>query len=244
MPINTSYDEDAVIEAVAGGLDEFYTALIAKINELDIKEIMRRKNPYLFRAKAMLDATEIVKAVLAAFVSSSEETSFGKKFFEPVAAVAGQSNWAITDGVDVMAERGDAIYAVAVKSGTSVFNSSSRKSQERDFAKAMRQANLAHKRCIPVVGYSYGRKKTTGRGQPKIYFELAGQEFWYELTGDDQFYIKLIRFMGNLPERYVEEFEQAYQRATNRLVREFTNEFCLADGRIDWEKLVEFNSGR
>ena len=33
------------------------------------------------------------------------------------------------------------------------------------------------------------------------------------------------------------------QKATMRLVREFSNSFCRDDGSIDWEKLVEFNSG-
>lgn len=49
--------------------------------------------------------------------------------------------------------------------------------------------------------------------------------------------------MDKLPEKYVEEFDASYQKASNRLVREFTQEFCFEDGSIDWEKLVEFNSG-
>ncbi len=28
----------------------------------------------------------------------------------------------------------------------------------------------------------------------------------------------------------------------NKLVREFANEYCFEDGRIDWNKLVSFNS--
>lgn len=96
---------------------------------------------------------------------------------------------------------------------------------------------------MPIVGYSYGKKKASGKGRPKAYLELAGKEFWAELTGDGEFYIKLIRFMDKLPEEYVGKFEEAYQRAANRLVREFTLEFCFEDGSIDWEKLVEFNSG-
>lgn len=49
--------------------------------------------------------------------------------------------------------------------------------------------------------------------------------------------------MDKLLEKYVEEFDASYQKASNRLVREFTQEFCFEDGSIDWEKLVEFNSG-
>jgi hypothetical protein len=29
----------------------------------------------------------------------------------------------------------------------------------------------------------------------------------------------------------------------NRLLREFANDFCKENGSIDWEKLIEFNSG-
>ena len=43
--------------------------------------------------------------------------------------------------------------------------------------------------------------------------------------------------------RYVADYKESYNRAANRLVREFSNSFCREDGSIDWEKLVEFNSG-
>lgn len=243
MPINESYNEQAIVEAIATALDAFYSSLIAKVNSLNIKAIMKRKNPYLFRAKAMNGAAQIVDAILAAFISSSEETIFGNVFFEPIACAAAQGQKALAEGVDIMVERDNTIYAIAVKSGTSVFNADSRKKQEQNFMAASRLAQQARKRFVAMIGYSYGKKKTTNRGIPKFYNELAGKEFWTELTGDEEFYIKLIRLMDRLPEKYVEDFDEAYQKAANRLVKEFTNEFCYDDGGIDWEKLVKFNSG-
>lgn len=77
MPINNNYNEDAIVEAIATALDNFYTNLISNIDKLNIKKVMKRKNPYLFRAKAMNGAAQIIDAILAAFVSSSEETIFG-----------------------------------------------------------------------------------------------------------------------------------------------------------------------
>jgi len=142
-----------------------------------------------------------------------------------------------------MVERGDTVYAVAVKSGPGVFNASSRKKQEQNFMAAQKLAQQAKKRFVAIIGYGYGKKKASGRGRPKFYTELAGQEFWAEITGDGDFYLKLIRYMEALPEKYIEDFDAAYQKAANKLVREFTTEFCLEDGAIDWEKLVAFNSG-
>lgn len=243
MSINNGYSEEAVVESVAIALDNFYMNLIKKVDGLNVKAIMKRKNPYLFRAKSMNGAAQIIDAILAAFVSSSEETIFGNVFFEPIATAAAQGQKALAEGVDIMVERDNTIYAIAVKSGTSVFNADSRKKQEQNFMAASKLAQQAKKRFVPIVGYGYGKKKTTNRGIPRFYTELAGQDFWAELTGDKEFYIKLIRFMDKLPEKYVEEFDASYQRAANRLIREFTQEFCFEDGSINWEKLVEFNSG-
>ena len=95
MPINESYNEQEIVEAIATALDAFYSSLIAKVNSLNIKTIMKRKNPYLFRAKAMNGAAQIVDAILAAFISSSEETIFGNVFFEPIACAAAQGQKAL-----------------------------------------------------------------------------------------------------------------------------------------------------
>ncbi len=243
MPIKTQYDEDRIIQAIAQALEEFYSILIDKIKEIDILKIMKRKNPYLYRAKAMQSASEIVESVLSAYVSSSEETIFGNCFFEPLAIAASGGNKALAEGIDIMMHEEDTIYAVAVKSGPSVFNADSKKRQEENFTAASKLAQQARMRYDPIIGYAYGKKKETGKGRPKMYRELAGKQFWTELTGDDEFYLKIIKFMGTLPEQYIAEYKENYTKACNRLVREFSNQFCMPDGSIDWEKLVEFNSG-
>ncbi len=245
MAINSMYDEKKVVKAIASALETFYDSLITKIDQLDIEKIMKRKNPYLYRAKAMQNASEIVESVLTAFVSSSEETIFGNCFFEPIAIAVSGGNKALAEGVDLMIEDKEAntIYAIAVKSGTSVFNADSKKRQEQNFMAASKLAQQAKARYEAYIGYCYGRKKESGRGKPKMYRELAGKEFWEELTGDSDFYKKIITYMGTLPEQYVEKYQESYNKAANRLVREFANKFCSNDGSINWEALVEFNSG-
>lgn len=245
MAISSGYKEEEIVEAIAEALESFYNSLIEKIDGLNINKVMKRKNPYLYRAKAMQNASEIVDSVLTAFVSSSEETIFGNCFFEPIAVAASGGNKALAEGIDLMVEKKKegTVYAVAVKSGTSVFNADSKKRQEQNFIAASKLAKQAKLRYEAYIGYSYGKKKESGRGTPKIYRELAGKQFWAELTGDEEFYIKIIKFMGTMPEQYVANYKESYNRAANRLVREFSINFCKEDGSIDWEKLVEFNSG-
>ncbi len=245
MSIGTVYNEDEVVRAIAKALETFYGTLIEKIDGLDIVKIMKRKNPYLYRAKAMENASEIVENVLSAFVTSSEETIFGNCFFEPLAIAASGGNKALAEGIDIMVQdnTNNTIYAVAVKSGPSVFNADSKKRQEQNFTAASKLAQQAKVRYEAIIGYAYGKKKESGRSKPKMYQELAGKRFWAELTGDDDFYLKIIEFMGELPEQYVSSYKESYNKASNRLVREFANMFCKDDGSIDWVKLVEFNSG-
>ena len=245
MSINNSYDEKEVVQAIAKSLEIFYSTLIEKIDTLDIKKVMKRKNPYLYRAKAMENASEIVESVLSAFVTSSEETIFGNCFFEPIAIAASGGNKALAECIDIMIQNNETntISAIAVKSGPSVFNADSKKRQEQNFTAASKLAQQAKARYEAYIGYCYGKKKESGRGKPKMYQELAGKRFWAELTGDEDFYIKIIGYMGTMPEKYVADYKESYNRAANRLVREFSNSFCREDGSIDWEKLVEFNSG-
>ena len=65
MAINQDgVDEEAVTKAIAKALEEFYKSLLEKINGVDIKGIMKKKNPYLYRAKAMQSASDIVETVV------------------------------------------------------------------------------------------------------------------------------------------------------------------------------------
>ena len=56
MAAEFTYSEDAVVKAIAEALETFYASLIQKIDGLNIQKVMKRKNPYLYRAKAMQTA--------------------------------------------------------------------------------------------------------------------------------------------------------------------------------------------
>lgn len=241
-PLNNSYDEKAVFETVGTALTDFYTALTRTLDNIDVDKILKKKNPYLYRAKGINGAGQIVTDILAAYISSSEETVFGNCFFEPIAIAVSGGQKAVTEGVDITVEKDNTIYSIAVKSGTSVFNADSRKRQEQNFQSAQKRAQQARKAFIPVVGYGYGRKKTK-IGKEKFYIELAGKDFWEWLTGDADFYTKIITFMSTRPDEYIKEFEEAYSKAENRMIREFTIKYCKKDGSIDWDTLIKFNSG-
>lgn len=139
-PLNTGYNEEIVCGAIGNALTEFYTSLTKTLDTIDVDKILKRKNPYLYRAKGIHNASQIVEGILAAYVSSSEETVFGNTFFEPLAIAVSGGQKAVTEGVDITVDKDNVIYSIAVKSGTSVFNADSRKRQEQNFQSAQRRA--------------------------------------------------------------------------------------------------------
>jgi Type II restriction endonuclease EcoO109I len=223
-------------------LDDFYKRRSDKIIGLKLKDTLKRKNPYLYRAIGIQSAADIVSGLLSAYMSSSDEGIFGDSFFEPLAKFVSGGVVSPSEGVDVAVETDTKYMAIAVKSGPSVFNAQSKRRQAEDFKALENRLRKLQKHFDAVVGYSYGKKKQRCDSNAQ-FRELAGQAFWTEITGDDDFYLKIIRLMKDKPQKHLLEYEAAWNAALNRFTKEFIDEFCLEDGFIDWEKLTRFNSG-
>jgi len=223
-------------------LDEFYRRRIEKISTLQLKDTLRRKNPYLYKAIGMEEASGIVNEILAAYMSSSDEGIFGDAFFEPLAESVANGYVGHTEGIDVVVEDDTTYKAIAVKSGTNVFNADSRKRQADNFRSLRNRVAKRKKIYDAIVGYCYGKKHT--KINKHGFRELAGQSFWEELTDDPDFYLKIINAMENKAQKHLVEYNKAYGAAVNRFTKDFINEFCNPDGTINWEKLVKLNSGK
>lgn len=228
-------------QIVQDALDEFYERRINNINTLKLRNVLKRKNPYLYRAIGYVTANEIVEELMKAYITSSDEGIFGDAFFETVAEQVSDGHKSMTDSVDIEIHTQDGIKAYAVKSGPSVFNAQSKARQNQAFEECRKRLSKMRKHFEAIVGYGYGNKQS--KKTKYTFKELAGQDFWEDLTGDSDFYLKLIRLMGQKPKEHLPVFQDAFSAALNRFVRDFINEFCFDDGRIDWEKLVQFNSG-
>lgn len=232
-------DLSAIIEDL---LNDFYKRRIEKISKLELKNTLARKNPYLYKAVGVEKASDIVSEILSAYMSSSDEGIFGDAFFEPLAERIGKGHVAETEGVDVIIEDDRTYKAFAVKSGTNVFNADSKQKQVDNFNALRKRVAKRKKFFDAIVGYGYGIKETDINKQG--FREVAGQAFWEELTGDPEFYLKIISVMGDKPQQHLVEYQKAFDAAVNRFTKEFIDDFCNDDGTINWEKIVKFNSGR
>ena len=221
-------------------LKDFYERRLQKVSTLKLRDSLRRKNPYLFKALGIQKASEIVERLLTDYISASDETLFGDAFFEPIARIASGGTVSDAAGVDFVVETEDRITSVAMKSGPNPYNASQKRRQSDEFMAVRSRLYKIHKEFDPVLGHGYGRRNRPNKGL--IYRDSSGQVFWTEMTGDPDFYLKLIRLMRDEPVKHRQEYQPAWDATINKFTAEFIKDYCLPDGSIDWEKLVRLVS--
>ncbi len=233
-----------LMQLIGEHLHEFYQRRMQRLEKLELKQILKHKNPYLFKAMGALNANEIVAGILTAYLSSSDEGIFGDAFFEPIAKAVSGGVVSPSEGVDIAIETPSVYKAISVKSGPNPFNSSQRKRQDDEFRALRQRLTKLGKQFDPILGHAYGQQKPKPSKSKINYRDVYGQAFWEELTGDPDFYLKLVRFMEtDVISGHRQEYERAWNNALNKYVREFTIDFCDESGAVLWEKLVQFNSG-
>jgi hypothetical protein len=89
---------------VRKSLEDFYQRRINKLSTLKLRDTLKKKNPYLFRAVGIQKASEIVERLLRDYMSSSDEGIFGDAFFEPIAKLCSGGHVSPSEGVDVAIE--------------------------------------------------------------------------------------------------------------------------------------------
>ena len=233
-----------IIEYVEQNIGSFHQKRIIGLSSLKLTTVLARKNPYLFKAKSLVTAPDIVKSITDAFLSSQEETLFGD-WLEGLAIFVNQKVYngrkSGIPGIDLEFDHQNVRYLVTIKSGPNWANSSQIKKLELDFktAKKTLQTSGAQTNVVAVNGCCYGRDNKPNKGG---YYKYCGQRFWEFISGDPELYTKIIEPLGYQARERNEEFLEAYVQMINKFTKEFLDIFCTDEGNINWEKLIRFNS--
>lgn len=228
-------------------IPEFHKKRIEKLTRLQLKEVLRRKNPYLFKVKNIITAGDFVKTILEAFLSSQEESLFGGFLEELAVYVCGHvydGKKSSSEGIDLEFEKESVKYIVSIKSGPNWGNSSQIKRMIDNFKKAKRILGTntsASANVIAVNGCCYGKDNSPDKGD---YLKLCGQRFWQFVSGNDTLYTELIEPLGHKAKEKNEQFLVEYSKVINKFTFDFIEMFCDVSGAILWEKVVQFNSGQ
>lgn len=238
-------DLNAVNDYVNEHIVDFHQRKLKSLEELKLKKLLT-KNPYLFRAKNLTTASELIEDLLNAFLSSSEEKLFGD-FLEGLALFVAQwtsgGHKSTAQGVDLEFINNNTHYVVSIKSGPSWGNSSQQNKLEQDLKTTVaRLKQSRHNLNVqPVLGICYGKTGTTFlRG----YMKVVGQNFWHLISENPNLYTDIVDPIGYEAKKHNDDFLIKRNGIANLLTNQFFNEFCdPATGLIDWVKLIQFNSG-
>lgn len=237
-------DLSNVVKYVGDNIGTFHEKRISSLDTLSLNKVLKRKNPYLFKAKYVLTAEELVKELVDAHISSNEETIFGN-WLEGLAIFINNkvyNGWKSgIQGVDLEFDNDNIRYIVNIKSGPNWGNSSQISKMKSDFKTAQRTLRTSNSKLniTCVNGCCYGRDNKSDKGD---YYKYCGQKFWEFISGDKDIYTDIIEPLGHKAKERNAEFIEAYSKRINLFTLEFGKLFCCKNGAINWEKLVKFNS--
>jgi len=234
-----------ITQFVEENIGKFHTKRIQSLDGLKLAQVLKRKNPYLYKAKYVLTAEQIVRGIVDAHISSNEETIFGD-WLEGLAIfinhkVYGGRKSGIT-GIDFEFDKSRVRYIITVKSGPNWGNSSQIAKMILDFKTAKKTLRTSNSQLVitAINGCCYGKDNKPDKGE---YFKYCGQIFWEFISGEANLYIDIIEPLGHKAKEKNDDFTKSYSQMINKFTKEFANEYCKDDGSIDWEKIVRFNSG-
>jgi hypothetical protein len=168
-----------VTQYVEKNIGTFHQKRIAGLNDLKLNKVLGKKNPYLFKAKYILTAQDIIKSLTDAFISSQEETIFGD-WLEGLAIfingkVYGGRKSGIP-GIDLEFDKDGIRNIVTIKSGPNWGNSSQIAKMVADFKTAKKTLRTSNSQLniTAVNSCCYGRDNNPDKGD---YFKYCGQSF-------------------------------------------------------------------
>lgn len=233
-----------VSQYVEQNIETFHRKRIQSLDDLKLSKVLKRKNPYLFKAKYVLTAEQIIRGIVDAHISSNEETLFGD-WLEGLAIFINNKVYqgyksGIT-GIDLEFQKDDVRYIVTIKSGPHWGNSRQIAEMKASFKTAKRtlRTSNSHLNITAVNGCCYGSDNNPDKGD---YFKYCGQRFWEFISGNPNLYTEIIEPIGYKAKEKNEDFIQLYSQMINKFTREFSIRFCKENGEIDWQNLVRFNS--
>ncbi|MYB94573.1 cytosolic protein [Candidatus Poribacteria bacterium] len=236
--------QQEITDYIETNIQDFHQRRLDKLQKLKLLDVVKRKNPYLFKTKNIRTVPEFIKTILDAHLSSQEETIFGKFLEELAIFICSQvygGKKSAAEGIDLEFERDNIRYIVSIKSGPNWGNSSQVKKLRDNFRKAKRilHTNISSTNVVAVNGCCYGKDRKPDKGE---YLKLCGQKFWEFISGDHNLYTDIIEPLGHQAKEKKEQFREEYDKAINRLIFEFIPRFCDTEGNILWAEIVKFNS--
>ena len=184
-----------------------------------------------------------------AHISSHEETIFGD-WLEGLAIFINEKVYngrkSSTEGIDLEFDKNGIRHIVSIKSDPNWGNHGQIRRMIDNFNAARRTLKTTGSRIhvVAVNGCCYGTLGVNYQYKSKgDYYKYCGQDFWEFISGNSELYKDIIKPLGYKAKEKNQEFVTSYAQRVNQLTMEFSNQYCMESGDIDWALIVQLNSG-
>jgi hypothetical protein len=236
---------EEVCTYVNENIDKFHNHRVLITSKITLKQLIS-KNPYLFRAKNITKASELIEGTLNAFLSSSEEKLFGDfledlAIFVPINTTGGHKS--ACEGMDLEFQNKGIYHVVSIKSGPNWGNSAQHSRLATDFSNAERRLRQSShvSNVQKILGICYGNTRTSSTEGG--YIKVVGQNFWTFISDNQNLYVDIVEPVGFQAQQHNENYLREKDKITNLLTYDFIERFCDASGMINWNLLIQANSG-
>lgn len=223
----------------------FHVAKMDVLLHTNLRQLVRRQNPYLLQIRQVHAIDQLVKMLLDEHLKSIEENLFDELLQDVAVHVAGLA-WPIQrlpfPGIAFAFTAEDTHYHVQLK-GSHLWKSHHHRTRVKNYfflaEEALRQTEGRSVRVHNILGICYGNRPYKMRYN---YDTLTGAALWAFLSGSSHLYIDLIEPLNHQLDAHALQYEVHYLTHSAQIAREMLQEFCT-NGVLDWHKIVAFCSG-
>ncbi|GBU21544.1 hypothetical protein R80B4_01437 [Fibrobacteres bacterium R8-0-B4] len=215
------------------------------LTQMKLSDLFEGKNIYLFSINnAVGIVASIIRKLIDDYLSSKEEALFGD-WLEGLAIFINEKVYggrkSEIKGIDLEFDNQNVRNIVSITSNHNWGNSLQIGDMEKNFRTAIKtlRTNNSNLQIKCINGCCYGKDNNPDKG---IYFKYCGQRFWEFIGGDENTYVDVIKPLRYIAKKRNDEYMEQYEGMINIFTREFTELFCDNEGKIEWDKLVKYNS--
>jgi hypothetical protein len=237
-------DPVIIQEYVNQKLSDLHQLRIDSIRKLGIESLLVLDS-YLFKARDKFVAGKVISTLLDEFLAISEE-KFYEDFFKDLVVFIVENTlggWKSSiEGVDLEFIKDEIHYLTAIKPEPRWASGSSLDRLKHDLNEASTHMRRVNPEIVtqPVLGMCFGRAETRILNGWLI---MVGKDFWKFISGHENLYTDIIEPIDSRARQKDELYMNERSASENRFSNEVIDRFCDQDFKIDWPKLVEFNSG-
>ncbi len=240
-------DLKMIYQCAEENITTFNDRRISELNTITLFDILQEQNPYWFTAKNINMVYDVITFMLDSHMSIIEET-YLDNWLKGLAILISEM---VYDGkksnipnIDFEFDTNGIHYLVSIVAGLDRESSiQSQKKQSDDFKTAILtwKTNNPALDVVAIIGCFYGKND---RMSKDAYNKYCGKEFWEFISGSPSLYTDILGPIHNLFNNKDDFYLQDFAKMQNKLTVEFVKSFCNSDYSINWNKIVEFNSGK